>query len=94
MVAVLKFLSISTVSFSPFHCNHKLICHGQVAGLALAYGLHLFHGNRNYVASYSCDRSPKLDNPHGDHDADLKVDLRTILKTIFRAILSTVWKTF
>jgi len=38
MVAVLKFLSISTV-----------------AGLALSYGLHLFHGSRNQV-SYACDR--------------------------------------
>ena len=28
----------------------------QVAGLALAYGLHQFHGNTNYVSSYACDR--------------------------------------
>ena len=57
-----------------------MIVTGQVAGLALAYGLHLFHGTRNHVG-YACDRSHRVYNANYGHEC--KVDLRTILKTIF-----------
>ena len=57
-----------------------MIATGQVAGLALAYGLHLFHGTRNHVG-YACDRSHKVYNANYGHECN--VDLRTILKTIF-----------
>ena len=38
-----------------------MIFTGQVVGLALAYGLHLFHGTRNHVG-YACDRFHKVYN--------------------------------
>ena len=47
-----------------------MIATGQVAGLALAYGLHLFHGTRNHVG-YACDRSHKVYNANYDHECNV-----------------------
>ena len=58
-----------------------MIVTGQVAGLALAYGLHLFHGTRNHVG-YACDRSHKVYNANYGHECNVDFFLMKMLNTI------------
>ena len=68
------FLILTWIPLNHRHNHHD----GQVVGLALSYGLHLFHGTRNQV-SYACDRLPRLDIT--DNDNDCNVDLGNIFRT-------------